>query len=203
MSILRSQFAVFAVAVALVAASACHKKPPVAKPTAPPSGGSNPQPFPGGSSSSGGGNLNNPPPAPPPVPTTPDVSGSPLPLANATPDIINENSPLKPVFFLLDSDQLDDVGRAAIAANADVLKQYDKWVITIEGHCDERGTAEYNLALGDRRALAVKTYLLSLGVSGDRVRTVSYGKEFPFDPGHDESAWSKNRRAQFMVTSSK
>jgi peptidoglycan-associated lipoprotein len=199
----RSPFAVFAVAVALVVAPACHKKPPVAKPTTPPSS-SNPQPFPGGSSgSSGSTGVISQPPSPPPVPATPDVSGSPLPLAGATPDAINENSPLKPVFFLYDSDQLDDTARAAITANADVLKQYGTWVITIEGHCDERGTAEYNLALGDRRALAVKTYLLSLGVGGDRVRTVSYGKEFPFDPGHDDAAWAKNRRAQFMVTSSK
>ena len=60
------------------------------------------------------------------------------------------------------------------------------WVITVEGHCDERGTAEYNLALGDRRALAAKSYLLSLGIGADRLTTVSYGKEFPFDPGHDE-----------------
>jgi peptidoglycan-associated lipoprotein len=73
-------------------------------------------------------------------------------------------------------------------------------VVTIEGHCDERGTAEYNLALGERRAVAVKTYLVSLGISPDRLRTVSYGKEFPFDPGHTEDAWFKNRRAQFVIT---
>ena len=83
----------------------------------------------------------------------------------------------------------------------EVLKKYRTWVITIEGHCDERGTAEYNLALGEKRALAAKTYLVSLGVPADRLRTVSYGKEFPFDPGHDEGAWSKNRRAHFVVTS--
>jgi peptidoglycan-associated lipoprotein len=73
-------------------------------------------------------------------------------------------------------------------------------VLTIEGHCDERGTAEYNLALGERRAVAVKTYLVSLGIPQDRLRTVSYGKEFPFDPGHDEAAWSNNRRAHFVIT---
>jgi peptidoglycan-associated lipoprotein len=198
----RSKFAVFAVALALAVAPACKKKPPVAAPTAPPSG--NPQAFPGsnsGNSSSSG--VIAQPPAPPPVPSNPTVSGSPLPLADANPDQINENSPLKPVYFQYDSDQLDDTARSAISGNADVLKQYARWVITVEGHCDERGTAEYNLALGDRRALAVKTYLLSLGVGGDRVRTVSYGKEFPFDPGHDEAAYAKNRRAQFMVTSSK
>ena len=92
-------------------------------------------------------------------------------------------------------------GQQALNADADILKKYPGWTITIEGHCDERGTAEYNLALGERRALAAKTYLVSLGIPADRLRTVSYGKEFPFDPGHSEDAWSKNRRAHFVVTS--
>jgi peptidoglycan-associated lipoprotein len=81
------------------------------------------------------------------------------------------------------------------------MKKYPTWVVTIEGHCDERGTAEYNLALGERRAVAVKTYMVALGISPDRLRTVSYGKEFPFDMGHTETAWSKNRRAHFVITS--
>ena len=72
--------------------------------------------------------------------------------------------------------------------------------ITIEGHCDERGTAEYNLALGERRAISARSYLVSVGIAADRLRTVSYGKEFPFDPGHDEGAFSKNRRAHFVIT---
>jgi peptidoglycan-associated lipoprotein len=105
------------------------------------------------------------------------------------------------VFFLLDSSDVDSAGQQALNANAEILKKYPTWVITIEGHADERGTAEYNLALGERRAIAARTYLVSLGISADRLRTVSYGKEFPFDPGHDESAWSKNRRAQFVLTS--
>ena len=74
------------------------------------------------------------------------------------------------------------------------------WTVTIEGHCDERGTAEYNLALGERRAGAARAYLVSLGIPSDRLQTVSYGKEFPFDPGHDEAAFSKNRRAHFVIT---
>jgi peptidoglycan-associated lipoprotein len=105
------------------------------------------------------------------------------------------------VFYALDSSDLDQAGQQVLNGNADVLRKYPSWVITIEGHCDERGTAEYNLALGERRALAAKTYLVSLGIPADRLRTVSYGKEFPFDPGHDEGAWSKNRRAHFVVTS--
>ena len=72
--------------------------------------------------------------------------------------------------------------------------------MTVEGHCDERGTAEYNLALGERRAVAARTYLVSLGIPADRLRTVSYGKEFPFDPDRSETAFSKNRRAHFVIT---
>jgi peptidoglycan-associated lipoprotein len=72
--------------------------------------------------------------------------------------------------------------------------------VTVEGHCDERGTAEYNLALGERRALAARNYLVTLGVSAERLRTVSYGKEFPFDPGRTEEAYAKNRRAHFVLT---
>ena len=122
-------------------------------------------------------------------------------ILNKSLDDLNRESPLKPVFFPLDSAELDDVGRAIATSNAAVLKQYASWGITIEGHCDERGTAEYNLALGERRAVAVKTYLSSLGVSSDRIRTVSYGKEFPFDMGHGEQAWAKNRRGHFVITS--
>lgn len=122
-------------------------------------------------------------------------------IGNKSLDDLNRDSPLKPVFFPLDSAELDDAGRAIATANAAVLKKYTSWGITVEGHCDERGTAEYNLALGERRAVAVKTYLSSLGISPDRIRTVSYGKEFPFDMGHSEDAWAKNRRGHFVITS--
>jgi peptidoglycan-associated lipoprotein len=91
-------------------------------------------------------------------------------------------------------------GQSALGKNAEVLKTNASWIISIEGHCDERGTAEYNLARGERRALAARTYLVSLGIAADRLRTVSYGKEFPFDPGHTEASWAKNRRAHFVVT---
>jgi len=122
-------------------------------------------------------------------------------ITNKSLDDLNRDSPLKPVFFPLDSAELDSSGQAIASANAQVLKKYTTWGITIEGHCDERGTAEYNLALGERRAVAVKTYLSSLGVSPDRIRVVSYGKEFPFDMGHSEDAWAKNRRGHFVITS--
>jgi peptidoglycan-associated lipoprotein len=170
--------------------TACAKKtPPVARPTSPPPATS----------------TATRPPAPP----EPVAEPQPVPPEPAAPDAldsrdiddINKNSPFQPVFFAYDSSDVDGVGQQALNTNAEILKKYSTWVITIEGHADERGTAEYNLALGERRALAARNYLVSLGVPADRLRTVSYGKEFPFDPGHDEAAWAKNRRAQFVVTS--
>lgn len=188
-----TRFSLLLVALVVFAfAGACAgNPPPEAVPDPPPFPGAPPDP----------GSRTPPPPPrpnePPPVPREPTITGDPL--AAMSPEEINANSPLKPVFFSYDSDVLDDSARQALADNARVLVDYPNWVITIEGHCDERGTPEYNLALGDRRALAAKNFLLSLGVPADRVRTVSYGKEFPFDPGHDETAWSRNRRAHFMV----
>ena len=134
-----------------------------------------------------------------PVPAQPAVSDDSAAIRSL--DDLNRNSPLQPVFFTLDSSDVDDAGRQTISANAEILKKNPKWVVTIEGHCDERGTAEYNLALGERRAIAVKTFLVSLGISPDRVRTISYGKEFPFDPGRTEEAMAKNRRGHFVITS--
>ncbi|HYT67820.1 MAG TPA: peptidoglycan-associated lipoprotein Pal [Vicinamibacterales bacterium] len=187
-----TQLAVIAVLVAVVGAGACgKKKPPVARPMPPPTTT---------------GTTATPTPAPPtPVPDTTPIPPEPKisedPLVSGDLDVINKNSPFQPVFFGLDSFEVDGTAQQALNTNAGILKKYPTWVITLEGHCDERGTAEYNLALGEKRALAAKTYLVSLGVPADRLRTVSYGKEFPFDPGHDESAWSKNRRAHFVVTS--
>ena len=122
-------------------------------------------------------------------------------IASRSLDEMNRDMPFAPVFFGLDSAELDDAGRVVATENAGLLRTYPTWAVTVEGHCDERGTAEYNLALGERRAVAVKTYLVSLGIAPDRVQTVSYGKEFAFDSGHDEGAWAKNRRAHFVITS--
>lgn len=188
---MRTRQAATTVAMVLALAGGCAKKtPPVAKPTTPP---------PTATTDS------TRPPAPPqpvvepsPVPPEPIVED---PLGSRDIDQINKNSPFQPVFFRFDSSEVDGAGQQALNANAEILKKYPTWVITIEGHTDERGTAEYNLALGERRAVAARTYLVSLGVPADRLRTVSYGKEFPFDPGHDEGAWAKNRRGQFVVTS--
>ncbi|ODS59445.1 MAG: hypothetical protein ABS36_00460 [Acidobacteria bacterium SCN 69-37] len=183
--------------LALVVAGCGKKKPQLA--SAPPPG-SMPAAFPSANSS-----PDTPvrPPDPPPVPIESTVTSAPLDAWDSKSiDEINSSaeSPLQPVFFTYDSDELSDAGKKALAANAEVLRSYGTWIVTIEGHSDERGSAEYNLALGDRRALAARTYLISLGIAAQRLRTVSYGKEFPFDPGHDESAWSKNRRAHFMLT---
>jgi len=89
---------------------------------------------------------------------------------------------------------------AILKGNADLLKKYHNVKIQIEGHCDERGTVEYNLALGERRANSTRTYLVSIGVSPERISTISYGKERPLDPAHNEEAWAKNRRAHTIIT---
>ena len=162
-----------------------------------------PNPFPNAGTSGDSGPETAPrPPDPPPVPEDTTIRSTPLlPLNDQPIEAINgPNSPLKPVFFVYDSDGLTEEAKQLLNANAEVLRTYSTWVITIEGHCDERGTAEYNLALGDRRALAARNYLVSLGIAPERLRTVSYGKEFPFDTGHTESAWAFNRRAHFMLT---
>jgi len=144
------------------------------------------------------------PPAPPePVAEPTVVPPEPVPsdsISSASLDDLNRNSPLKAAFFAYDSAELAAPAQAALTENAAVLKRYPSWTVTIEGHCDERGTAEYNLALGERRAVAARTYLVSLGIPADRLRTVSYGKEFPFDSGHDDPAYAKNRRAHFVIT---
>ena len=115
-------------------------------------------------------------------------------------DELNREAVLAPVFFGLDGSELNADARRAAEAAAEVLRQNPSWRVTIEGHCDERGTAEYNLALGERRADATRAYLVSLGIAADRLRTVSYGKEFPFDSGRNEAAWAQNRRAHFVIT---
>ena len=187
--------AISTVMAAALFASACGgNKPPVAKPLPPP------PPPPDATTAS------RPPLPPEPVPEPVRVPPEPLrddAIRSGNIDDINRNSPLKPVFFDYDSADLSPAAKSALDENAGVLKKYGTWVLTIEGHCDERGTPEYNLALGERRAVAARTYLVALGIGADRLRTVSYGKEFPFDAGHDEGAWAKNRRAHFVITAMK
>lgn len=104
------------------------------------------------------------------------------------------------VFFDYDSAVLTPVATQTLDGQAAWLKQYADVIVTVEGHADERGTREYNLALGDRRANAVKNYLVALEVSADRILTISYGEERPAVPGHDETAWAQNRRAVTNVS---
>lgn len=108
---------------------------------------------------------------------------------------------LEKIFFDFDSSTLSATALQTLSKNYDVLKQSPQTRIRIEGNCDEQGSDEYNLALGERRAQAAARYLTSLGISGKRVSTISYGKEKPADAGHDETAWSKNRRDEFVITS--
>jgi peptidoglycan-associated lipoprotein len=188
-------WAIAAVLVVGLTATGCSsKKPPVARPVQPPDSSTTPAPA-------------LPPPPPPPAATTiretPVAPAPKLPddtMASRSVDDLNRDSPFKPVFYGYDSAELSPEGRAALDENSTILKTYSTWAVTVEGHCDERGTAEYNLALGERRAAAAVSYLVSLGIPPSRLRTVSYGKEFPFDPGHDESAWGRNRRAHIVIT---
>ena len=99
------------------------------------------------------------------------------------------------VFFDTDSSNVREDGRQTLNRQAEWLKKYGNYQITIEGHCDERGTREYNLALGERRANAARQYLIAQGIPASRIKTVSYGKERPDPVGSDEAAWARNRRA--------
>ena len=104
---------------------------------------------------------------------------------------------LKPIYFDFDSYALRPDALETLKENAEKIKKAPNAIIQIEGHCDERGTSEYNIVLGDRRALATREHLIRLGVSGDRMITITYGEEDPVDPGHNEAAWAKNRRCEF------
>jgi peptidoglycan-associated lipoprotein len=183
-------------AVAVLAAACAKKQPPVARPTGPPPG------------EVATGETTARRPAPPPEPVSEPTLPTPEPAVEESPaldgktlDELNRDSPLQPVFFDFDSSEVSASGQAVLDANAEILKRHPAWVVTVEGHCDERGTAEYNLALGERRAIAARTYLVSLGIPAASLRTVSYGEEFPFDPGRTEEARARNRRAHFVITS--
>jgi peptidoglycan-associated lipoprotein len=112
-----------------------------------------------------------------------------------------ESKLLKDIHFDFDKYDIRPGDAEILKENGALLKKYPNVKIQIEGHCDERGTVEYNLALGERRANSTKKYLNSLGVSPDRISTISYGKERPLDPGHNEEAWAKNRRAHPIILS--
>ena len=106
---------------------------------------------------------------------------------------------VKPIFFDYDKAQLSGQARSTLETNARWFREFPGASVIIEGHCDERGTEEYNLALGDRRAQATRSYLVQLGIEMDRLKALSFGEERPFSPGHDEAAYRLNRRAHFVV----
>jgi peptidoglycan-associated lipoprotein len=112
-----------------------------------------------------------------------------------------ESSLLKNIHFDFDKYDVRSEDTKILKESAALLMKYPKVKIQIEGHCDERGTAQYNLALGERRSNSAKQYLMTLGISADRLATISYGEEKPVDQGHNEEAWSKNRRAHFVILS--
>lgn len=188
-SLLRRTVGVATVCVVLgLGAAACAKKAPAPAPPPPP-----PPAAPAA-----------PPPPPPPPP--PPAAPAPRPLtedelfAQKSLDQLNSERPLGDVYFDLDQSAIRDDARAALATNATWLKRWTNTRISIEGHCDERGTAEYNLGLGERRASAVKAYLVELGVPADRVVIVSKGKEAPFCTESNEACWQQNRRGHFIIT---
>jgi peptidoglycan-associated lipoprotein len=151
------------------------------------------------------------PPAAPPVETQPSDAPQPM---DTGPDVApvdsdsftvsdpesGEGGPLADIHFEYDQTGLTEEARGILEKHALWLQGHREARVLVEGHCDERGTAEYNLALGESRARVARDYLVGLGVDGGRLRTVSYGKERPLDPGSSETAWSRNRRAHFVVT---
>ena len=174
-----------------IAAAGCHKKVPQAAPAPPP-----PPPPPAAPA----------PPPPPPPPPRPAPAPAPRPLteeeifARKSVDQLNAEKPMDDVFFDLDKSEVREDARPALQKDADWLKKWSSVQVTLEGHCDSRGSAEYNLGLGSRRATAVKAYLVSLGVPDGRVTLVSKGKEQPFCSDESESCWQQNRRGHFIIT---
>jgi peptidoglycan-associated lipoprotein len=163
--------AVALVALLAIVASGCAKKP-VATPPVPPAPTQNQTPTPA---------PTTPAPAPAPEPAKPAVSARDMQI----------------VYFAYDSFTLDDAARAALDGNAKLLRDNPALNPSVDGHADERGTVEYNQALGQKRAEAVQQYLTDAGIAAARLRVISYGKERPADEGHDEAAWAKNRRVEF------
>ncbi|HVM96378.1 MAG TPA: peptidoglycan-associated lipoprotein Pal [Candidatus Acidoferrales bacterium] len=128
-----------------------------------------------------------------------DTSGSLEHMKKGQKPGTGEGGPLQDVHFGFDSFELDEQARGALRENAAWLKDNGSEKVEIEGHCDERGTVEYNLALGAKRARATKDYLATLGVSSDRLTTISYGEELPLCSEHTEDCWARNRRSHFVV----
>jgi len=177
-------------AAVTIAASGCHKKvsaaPPAPPPPPPPTAPAAPPPP-------------APPPAPAPAPAPRALTEEEL-FARKSVEQLNSERPLSDVFFELDKSEIKDEGRAELQKDADWMKKWTTTQVTVEGHCDSRGSAEYNLGLGSRRATAVKDYLVNLGVPAGRLTIVSKGKEQPVCTDENDGCWSQNRRGHFVIT---
>jgi peptidoglycan-associated lipoprotein len=190
----QEKFAAILLVFGLVVASSCaHQKAAVAPAPTPAAAEAAPTPSP----STGTAVVRPEPTIAPAGNPEGGVASSELP---ANLEEINKAGYLKDAFFDTDKADLRPDAREALAADAGWLKQHATVKLQLEGHCDERNTEAYNLALGWRRSNAAKDYLVSLGVAADRVSTISYGKERPFATCHDESCWWQNRRSHFLIT---
>ena len=188
---LRRRVPLLAIVCAIVIGLAgCNRRvpPPAPPPPAPPPPAAAPAPPP------------PPPPPPAPAPAPPRPLTEEEIFSRKTLDELNAERPLAEVLFGLDEFTLTDDDRATLQKNADFLRRWMSVRATIEGHADSRGTNEYNLALGERRASAARDYLVSLGIAGDRLLAVSKGEEAPVCTEETEACWQRNRRAAFVVT---
>jgi peptidoglycan-associated lipoprotein len=177
----------FCVVIAIGAAS-CAKKAPEAPPAPPPPAAPAAPPAPPA------------PPPPAPAPAAPKALTEEEIFAGKSLEQLNAERPLADVYFDLDQSTIRDDGRGSLQKNAEWMKRWTSTRVTIEGHADERGSAEYNLALGERRASAARDYLVSLGIGADRLSIVTKGKESPFCTESNESCWQQNRRGHFIIT---
>jgi peptidoglycan-associated lipoprotein len=189
---MRVRFTLSAVALTTaLAVAGCGKKVPpplpAPPPPAPPAAAAPPPPPP------------PPPPAPVPAPTPAALTEDQV-FAQKSVAQLNSERPLGDVFFDLDESTIREEARPILQRNADWMKRWTSTQITLEGHCDSRGSSEYNLALGNRRAAAVRDYLVNLGVPTNRVTLISKGKEQPFCSENNESCWQQNRRGHFIIT---
>ncbi len=187
-----SRFWIAGLASACLAGAACHSVPP-ARPA--PAAAMAPTPS-----------VTRTPPPPPPMPmvnraASPTRAPSEEELfARKSLEELNNETPLGDAFFDYDQYSLRDDARAALATDADWLKRWSTTTIRVEGHADERGTEEYNMALGENRAKAVEAYLVSLGIPANRITVNSLGKDAPFCTGDTDACWSQNRRGHFIIT---
>lgn len=174
--------------VLLLTVSACHKRPPAIASTRPPAA------------------VKVPDPPSPPAGSNTAAAAEATPITESqlfermTLDQLNASQPLNDVFFDYDQNTLRDDARQVLQRNAQWLMKWPQTKIRIDGHCDERGTTEYNLALGDRRAVMVREYLTNVGISPERIQTVSLGRESPFCTSTGESCFAQNRRGHFVIT---